>query len=68
MAQQQKIFDVVTKLSPKAALFFRMADPLGIDIVNTNEGERYNVKGMINANALTFEQLEQALEDLANQY
>lgn len=66
MTKQQKIFNVVTKLSTKASTFFRMAEPLDIDVVNTNEGERYNIKGIKNITNLTFKQLEQVLEDLAD--
>jgi hypothetical protein len=55
-------------LSEKAQRVYRETDPLDIFEIETDEGKRYDVAGMVEARSLTFEELEEFLESVQDEF
>lgn len=58
----------VRSLSEKAQGVYYGTDPLDIFEVETDEGKRYDVAGMVEARNLTFEELEEFLESVQDEF
>ena len=53
-------------LSDKAAAFYNQTDPLAVYEYETGSGKLYTVTGVIEAEGLTFKQLDDLLTDYYN--
>lgn len=64
ISEKQRGELAVLGLSKKAQTFYNETDPLAVFELETDNGARYDVRGFVDFDGLTFEELQAQFEEL----